>query len=132
MQLYAKLDRAKKAEELDKLLGSIQDRFGPLPESVEQLADIVRLRWQACRVGFSKMTLKRDTLKGFLPAGDEHKAYFQGAEFGQVLSYVSSHPRRASLKEKKDQLIVTIEGVSSVGQARRIMAELGDTEPVPA
>ena len=132
LQLYAKLDRAKKAEELDKLLGSIQDRFGPLPESVEQLADIVRLRWQACRVGFSKMTLKRDTLKGFLPAGDEHKAYFQGAEFGQVLSYVSSHPRRASLKEKKDQLIVTIEGVSSVGQARRIMAELGDTEPVPA
>ena len=133
LQLYAKLDRAQKAEELDKLLQSIQDRFGPLPNAVQQLADIVRLRWQASRVGFTKVTLKRDTLKGYLPAGgEEHKEYFQGPQFGQVLSYVSAHPRKANLKEKKDQLIVTIEEVKTVGQARRIMAELGDAEAVAA
>ena len=108
------------------------DRFGPLPPEVEQLADIVRLRWQACQVGFTKITLKRNTLKGFLPADDDHKAYFQGEQFGTILNYVQTHARTASLKEKKDQLIVTFEEVRSIEQAKRVLAELGSAEPVAA
>ena len=78
------------------------------------LADIVRLRWQACRVGFAKITLKRDTLKGYLPAHDDHKAYFQGEQFGTILNYMQTHPRTARLKEHKAQLIVTFEEVRSI------------------
>ncbi|MBD2768494.1 transcription-repair coupling factor [Hymenobacter sp. BT664] len=132
LQLYAKLDRAQKPEELRKLLTSMVDRFGPLPAEVEQLADIVRLRWQACRVGFTKITLKRDTLKGFLPADDDHKAYFQGEQFGTILNYVQTHARTASLKEKKDQLIVTFEEVRSIQQARGVLSELSSEEAVTA
>ena len=130
LQLYAKLDRAQKPEELRKLLASMVDRFGPLPPEVEQLADIVRLRWQASQVGFTKITLKRDTLKGFLPADDDHKAYFQGEQFGTILNYVQTHPRTASLKEKKEQLIVTFEEVRSIQQAKRVLSELGSEEAV--
>ncbi|GAB3316643.1 transcription-repair coupling factor [Hymenobacter humi] len=130
LQLYAKLDRAQKPEELRKLLTSMVDRFGPLPPEVEQLADIVRLRWQACHVGFTKITLKRDTLKGFLPADDDHKAYFQGEQFGTILNYVQTHSRTASLKEKKEQLIVTFEEVRSIQQAKRVLSELGSEEAV--
>ena len=132
LQLYAKLDRAQKPEDLRKLLASMVDRFGPLPEQVEQLAAIVRLRWQACAVGFTKITLKRDTLKGFLPAGDEHQAYFQGEQFGTILNYVQTHARTASLKEKKEQLIVTFEEVRSIQQAQRVLSELGSEEAVVA
>ena len=128
LQLYAKLDRAQKPEELRKLLAGMVDRFGPLPPEVEQLADIVRLRWQACKVGFEKITLKRDTLKGFLPASEEHKQYFQGEQFGTILNYVQTHPRTASLKERKEQLIVTFEEVRSLQQAKRVMSELGSEE----
>ncbi len=130
LQLYAKLDRTQKPDELVKLLGSMVDRFGPLPAEVEQLADIVRLRWQAGRLGFNKITLKRQTLKGFLPADDEHKAYFQGEQFGTILNYVQTHPRSASLKEKKEQLIVTFEEVRSIQQAQKILSELGSEEVV--
>ena len=132
LQLYAKLDRAQKPEELRKLLASMVDRFGPLPEEVEQLADIVRLRWQACKVGFTKITLKRDTLKGFLPADDDHKAYFQSEQFGTILNYVQTHARTASLKERKEQLIVTFEEVRSIQQAKRVLSELGSEEAVVA
>ena len=97
---------------------------------MEQLADIVRLRWQACKVGFTKITLKRDTLKGFLPADDDHKAYFQGEQFGTILNYVQTHARTASLKEKKDQLIVTFEEIRSIQQAKRVLSELGSEEAV--
>jgi transcription-repair coupling factor (superfamily II helicase) len=132
LQLYAKLDRAQKPEELRKLLASMVDRFGPLPPEVEQLADIVRLRWQACQLGFEKITLKRHTLKGFLPASEEHKAYFQGDKFGDILNYVQTHPRTASLKERKEQLIVTFEEVKSIHQAKRVLTELGSKEAVEA
>ena len=132
LQLYAKLDRAQKPEELRKLLASMVDRFGPLPPEVEQLADIVRLRWQACKVGFSKITLKRDTLKGYLPADDDHKAYFQGEQFGTILNYVQTHPRTAKLKEHKAQLIVTFEEVRSIQQAKRVLSELSSEEAVTA
>ena len=132
LQLYAKLDRAQKPEELRKLLASMVDRFGPLPPEVEQLADIVRLRWQACKVGFNKITLKRDTLKGYLPADDDHKAYFQGEQFGTILNYVQTHPRTAKLKEHKAQLIVTFEEVRSIQQAKRVLSELGSEEAVTA
>ena len=132
LQLYAKLDRAQKPEELQKLLASMTDRFGPLPPEVEQLADIVRLRWQACQVGFTKITLKRDTLKGYLAADDDHKAYFQGEQFGTILNYVQTHPRTAKLKEHKEQLIVTFDEVRSIQQAKRVLSELGSEEAVTA
>ena len=124
LRLYAKLDKAADEPALTQILTGIEDRFGPLPGEVLQLADVVRLRWQGCRAGFERLTLKRDTLKGYLPAGDEHKEFFQGEQFGRILNYVQRHPRAANLKERKEQLIVTIEGVASLDKARKVMGEL--------
>ncbi|TGE09836.1 transcription-repair coupling factor [Hymenobacter fodinae] len=129
LQLYSKLDRAKNAEELRKVLNGMVDRFGPLPAEVEQLADIVRLRWQACDAGFEKLTLKKNLLKGFIPATNNER-YFQGPTFGNILSYVQTHPRSASMKERKEQLIISIEDVKNVQAAQRILSELGSEEKV--
>ncbi|GAB3232877.1 transcription-repair coupling factor [Hymenobacter seoulensis] len=129
LQLYSKLDRAKNAEELRKVLNGMVDRFGPLPAEVEQLADIVRLRWQACHAGFEKLTLKKNLLKGFIPATNNER-YFQGPTFGNILSYVQTHPRSASMKERKEQLVISIEDVKNVQAAQRILSELGSEEKV--
>ncbi|MCC2547261.1 transcription-repair coupling factor [Hymenobacter sp. BT175] len=131
LQLYSKLDRAKSPEELRKLVAGMVDRFGPLPAEVEQLADIVKLRWQACQVGFEKLTLKKNLLKGYIPALN-NEAYFQGEQFGNILNYVQTHSRTASMKERKEQLIVSIEEVKSVQAAKRILSELGSEEKVGA
>lgn len=130
LRLYARLDKATQESELMKVLAGIEDRFGLLPAEVLQLADVVRLRWQGSRAGFERLTLKRDTLKGYLPAGDEHKDFFQGEQFGRILNFVQTHPRSANLKERKEQLIVTIEQVPTLDKARKLMAELIDEEVV--
>ena len=67
-----------------------------------------------------------------MPADDDHKAYFQGEQFGTILNYVQTHSRTASLKEKKEQLIVTFEEVRSIQQAKRVLSELGSEESVTA
>ena len=93
------------------------------------MADIVRLRWQACHVGFEKLTLKKNLLKGYIPATN-NEAFFQGEQFGTILNYLQTHPRSASMKERKEQLIISIEDVKSVQIAKRILSELGSEEKV--
>jgi transcription-repair coupling factor (superfamily II helicase) len=132
LQLYAKLDRAQKPEDLAKLVASMTDRFGPLPEQVQQLVDIVKLRWQAGQLGFEKLTLKRETLRAYLPAGAGHEAYFQGEGFGRILNFVQTHPRTARMKDQKDKLQLTIDGIGGVGKAQHLLAQLGAEEVVAA
>ncbi|OUJ75080.1 transcription-repair coupling factor [Hymenobacter crusticola] len=127
LQLYSKLDRVKDMAELRKLVNGMIDRFGPLPHEVEQLIDIVKLRWQGCQAGFEKITLKKDLLKGYIQA-ENNEAYFQGAQFGNILNYVQTHPTKARMKERKDQLIISIEEVKNVQAAKRILSELGSEE----
>ena len=132
LQLYAKLDRAQRPEELKKLVDSIIDRFGPLPEQVQVLVDVVKLRWLASRLGFEKVTLKRDTLRAYLPAGAGTEAYFQGEQFGRILNFVQTHPRTARMKEQKDKLQVSIDGIQGVEMAQRLLVELGAEAAVAA
>jgi transcription-repair coupling factor (superfamily II helicase) len=132
LQLYAKLDRAQRPEELAKLVASMTDRFGPLPEQVQVLVDVVKLRWQAGKLGFEKVTLKRDTLRAYLPAGAGHEAYFQGEQFGRILNFVQTHPRSARMKDQKDKLQVTIDGIKGVKRAQELLVELGAEEAVAA
>jgi len=132
LQLYAKLDRAQKPEELARLVASMTDRFGPLPEQVQQLVDIVKLRWQAAKLGLEKLTLKRETLRAYLPAGPGHEAYFQGEQFGLILNFVQTHPRTARMKDQKDKLQVTFDGIRGVGMAQQLLAKLGAAEMVLA
>jgi len=132
LQLYAKLDRAQKPEELRKLVASMTDRFGPLPEQVQQLVDIVRLRWQASHLGFEKLTLKRDTLRAYLPAGPGREAYFQGEQFGRIVNFVQTHPRTARMKEQKDKLQISVDGINSVALAHQLLVELGAEAAVAA
>ncbi|WP_410780083.1 hypothetical protein [Hymenobacter sp. 5516J-16] len=89
----------------------------------------MRLRWQACQAGFEKLTLKKNLLKGFIPATN-NEPYFQSDTFGNILSYVQTHPRSASMKERKEQLILSVEEVKSVQAAKRILSELGSEEKV--
>ena len=105
------------------------DRFGPLPPEVEQLADIVRLRWQGRHAGFERLSYKKNVLKGYIPA-ENNEAYFQGDTFGNILSYVQTHPNSASMKERKQQLVFSISHVPSVAAAKRLLSELGSEEPV--
>jgi transcription-repair coupling factor (superfamily II helicase) len=123
LNLYSKLDRVKDLESLEKIQHSITDRFGPLPPEVIQLIDIVKLRWEAQHLGFEKLTIKKASMRGYLPT-EKNDAYFQGETFGRILRYVQQHARHSRLKESKDKLIVIFDQVGSVAKAKAIFEEL--------
>jgi len=123
LSLYAKLDRIKDEEALDKFLHSIKDRFGPIPDPVEDLIKTVRLRWIAERLGFEKVTLKNESMKCyFMPSDNE--AYFQSDVFGKVLAFVQQRPRMCKMKEYKTRLILRIEEIRSVDEGIALISQM--------
>ena len=120
LSLYSQLDGLKTEEELTSFVQSLTDRFGAMPDSVEELTETVRLRWMAEKLGFEKLTIKSGKLKGYFVSSD-NETYFKSEVFGRILQYVQMHPKTCRLKEYKEKLILTIQEVESINEAKRIL-----------
>lgn len=121
--LYAKLDNIKNEEKLEKFINNLKDRFGPIPESVQDLIQTVRLRWLAEKLGFEKVILKGESMKcHFVPSDKE--AYFQSETFGKILAFVSQHPRDCKMKEYKTRLVLRIDEVLTVDEAKDWLSQM--------
>jgi transcription-repair coupling factor (superfamily II helicase) len=124
LQLYSNLDSIKNEEALKKFSDSLQDRFGELPESVKQLVNSVRLRWMGEELGFEKITLKNEKLKGYFISGKDE--YFKSEVFGKILSFVQKHPRQCRMKDTAGKLLLTIEQITSVDSAMDALDQMLD------
>lgn len=99
------------------------DRFGPLPASVKDLTETVRLRWLAQNLGFEKLMLKNENLKGYLVPAD-NEAYYKSPVFGKILSYVQKHPKKCRLREHKKRLILTVNEILSVKEGIEMLSAM--------
>ncbi len=123
LSLYTQLDDIKEEAKLTEFNQSVQDRFGALPETVLELLDSVRLRWQAERLGFEKLVLKSGNLRGYFVPQDKEE-YYKGEIFGKILKFIQTHPRQCRMKELKGKLILTIDDIQMVKGAREILAAM--------
>ena len=121
LSLYNQLDNIEKEEELQEFQKSIIDRFGSLPQEVRNLLKIVRIRWKAEQIGFEKLTLKNNILKGYF-VSQERTEYFQTDKFGKILDYIKKNPKRCSLKEIKTKLLLTVENVLSIDELDNLLS----------
>src|SRR3546814_16960035 len=62
--LYTALSRIADEQQLEEFTTRLRDRFGPVPSQVEQLFDAMRLQWVAREIGFEKVSLKNNKLRG--------------------------------------------------------------------
>jgi transcription-repair coupling factor (superfamily II helicase) len=122
LQLYASLDNVKDEERLIGFKESLRDRFGPLPESVEQLINSVRLRWIGESLGFEKISLKNEKLRGYFLRGNQE--YFKSEIFGKILAFVQANSKRCRMKDSIGKLILTIEAIPTVDSAIELLEPL--------
>jgi len=126
LSLYTSLDNTKNQQQLDEFEQTIKDRFGPIPDVTIELIQSVKLRWEAERLGFEKLVLKNEVLKGhFLP--QEKEAYYSGPVFGNVLNFVQKNASRCKLRDMKGKLVLIIKDVSSVGSAIKVLTAITST-----
>lgn len=121
--LYSKLDAIKNEEELGKFSLMLQDRFGPLPKAVNDLMETVRLRWLAESLGIEKLVLKGRQMKCYLLPSNRDD-FYSSPIFGQIMKFAQTHPKECKIKEHKNRLILTIEGVPTVHKAQKVLLEM--------
>ncbi len=127
LNLYSKLDSIENETALQKFVEGVVDRFGSLPDSVQDLTETVRLRWLAQNLGFEKLALKNEKLKGYLVPSD-NEAYYKSPIFGKILTYVQKHPKKCRLKEHKKRLILTVNEILSVKEGIDILTVMSAYE----
>jgi transcription-repair coupling factor (superfamily II helicase) len=60
--IYQQLAAARTLEDVDETVASVRDRFGPLPEPLDNLVEITRLRVMALRVGVTRVVINEQRL----------------------------------------------------------------------
>src|SRR3546814_14310555 len=85
----------------------------------------MRLQWVAREIGFEKVSLKNNKLRGTFIA-DPASGYFQSEKFMKVLNYVQSHPQRTRMKEGKKGLSLTFDRVSGISEAIALLEEVNN------
>lgn len=121
--LYSQLDNIENEQKLAGFKKQIKDRFGPIPDAVQELIESVRLRWVAQNLGFEKLILKNDTLKGYF-ISPEKEEYYKSDVFGKILTYVQLHPKRCKMKDYKGKLILTISDIKNVVDAKEFLSSI--------
>lgn len=116
LSLYKELDNIETEPELKNFETRIADRFGPVPEEVIYLFDVLRLRWMAKKIGFEKLVLKNDKLTGYF-VGEEGAEYFQSTVFTEVLNFVKNHQRTCTMHQHKEKLRLVFNQVTTVSEA---------------
>jgi transcription-repair coupling factor (superfamily II helicase) len=98
LSLYQRLDNCETEEELESMRNEMVDRFGSLPQPVEDLFMTVRCRKLALELGFEKMSLKDETLRCFF-INRPDSPYFESPTFQSIISYMQTETRQAHLKQ---------------------------------
>lgn len=123
LRVYNELDNLQKEDELLAFVESVVDRFGPLPDVVNDLIKIVRLRWDAEKLGFEKLNIKNGIFRAFLISSDNEQ-YYNSPVFGSILKFVQLHPKLCKIKDGKNRVIFIVNNVNSVDQATGLLKEV--------
>ena len=115
LSLYTRMDQTENDEELALMETELIDRFGPIPNSVNDLFITIRCRRIAIALGFEKMTLKEDTLRCFF-INRPDSPYFESNTFKQLLAYAQTAMNKAHFKQVGRSFILIIKEVQSMQQ----------------
>ena len=123
IRLYKELDSLLREEDLQRFARGLEDRFGPVPASVEALLDVVRLRREAAKIGIERIVLKKNIMLAYF-IQNRMSAFFDGKVFRQVMENVFRAGARYSVVETETKLYLKSEGVSSVRRALQLIQNL--------
>jgi transcription-repair coupling factor (superfamily II helicase) len=122
LQLYSRLDNIKDDDQLLKFTKELMDRFGEIPKSVYELISSVRLRWLGEELGFERISLKGDKLRGYFVSNKE--AYFNSEVFGKILKFIQAHPRQCKLRDQSGKALVVVEEIKTVDAAIELFSQM--------
>ncbi|MBQ0008061.1 MAG: transcription-repair coupling factor [bacterium] len=119
--LYRELDSIQTEEALIIFQKQLIDRFGPIPESVDSLFDMVRLRWCASALNINKLILKNNRMFCHLPKiGNQ---WYESEVFTHILDWTKANSHHSHLESKTDKGILVIDNVRTTSESLSILKQ---------
>ena len=123
LRLYRELDTARNEEMLKSFEAKLIDRFGPLPRPAAELLNVVRLRWEAVRLGMERVKVKNGLMIVHF-VGDDDSPYYKSDTFMELLRKVTQRPDRFVLKQHNNRLAMTVRGIKDVAAGYEVLKSL--------
>ncbi|MFR9602596.1 MAG: transcription-repair coupling factor [Rikenellaceae bacterium] len=123
LKLYRELDSIATHDKLQEFASRLVDRFGALPREAEELLNVVRLRWEAVRLGMERVKVKNGLMIVHF-VSDPNSAYFKSEVFMTLLKKVTAQPDRYVIRNQNNRLAMTIRRVEDIESAYKLLATL--------
>mgnify|MGYP000050757270 FL=1 len=123
LKLYRELDSTKDEAALQAFESRLADRFGPLPREAQELLNVVRLRWEAIRLGIERVKVKNGLMILHF-VGEQNSPYYKSDTFMELLRKVTQNPARFVLKQHNNRLAMTVRNVKDIEDGYKTLQQL--------
>jgi len=123
IRLYKELDSLSSEKEIEQMKMKLTDRFGPVPDELSRLFDIVRIRQLGQKMGFEKIIIKNGVMIAFF-ISNPLSQYYRSDRFSKILENISLNPRLFELKQNDSKLRIFVRNVDSISKAYDILNKL--------
>ena len=123
IRIYKELDSLTTDKDMEQLSKRLEDRFGPMPEELKRLFDIVRIRQLGQKLGFEKIIIKNGVLIAFF-ISNPLSQYYRTDRFAKILENVSMNPKLFELKQNDSKLRIFSRNIDSISKAYSVLKKL--------
>jgi transcription-repair coupling factor (superfamily II helicase) len=134
LSLYQRLDNCETEADLELMKQELNDRFGQIPQQVEDLFITVRCRKLAVDLGFEKMSLKDNTQRCFF-INRADSPYFESDTFQKIIEFLQTGTNKARLKQTGKLFMLIANNMNSMEEMHRFLQSMHSfcfsTEKIP-
>ena len=123
IRIYKQLDSMMSDKEVERMHAQIEDRFGKMPEELENLFYVVKVRNLGARLGFEKIIIKNGLFIAFF-ISNQMSPYFKSPVFTKVLERITKNENIFTLKQSEGKLKIVARGVDTMQKAYGILSKL--------
>ena len=123
IRIYKILDAQTDEKEIDRIGRQIEDRFGPLPDEVKNLLNVVKIRNLGTALGFEKIIVKNGMQIMFF-VNNPLSPYYKSKIFERVLGRVNENDTLFKFNQDGGRLRTVSRGVDSLDKALQILKKL--------
>ena len=127
LNLYTKLNKISSFDELEEFKQELTDRFGKLPDIVEELLKSIKLRWISTDLGFEKIVLKKQMLLAYLKDFENNS---QKKNLEKIFKYSKKNNSLISFSQKKtsdgERFIIKLFDIDSISKAIKVLNDMNN------
>ena len=123
IRIYKELDSLSSEKDMEQMKKKLSDRFGTIPEELERLFDIVRIRQLGQKLGFEKIIIKNGVMIAFF-IYNSMSQYYRSDMFSRILQNISLNPKYFELKQNDNKLRIFVRNVDTLSKAYDILMKL--------